>query len=285
MNMHSFVVVEFLLALSFSSIFTPNCVYFDNFYSENVSTVTLAPFEFLPTTDYNRNIGIFWFYICNSEYLFLASWRSSPAVSVVVKVNVKRSPAPKTLYRNSVVNFFPIIKLVYDIETNPGPGKFRNERRRNKNNIKIAHLNVRSLKNREHFIQVKDNVISNFDIFTISETWLDNSVSNLEIEIPGYDIFRVDRQDKRGGSVCAYVRQSFKTVILNEISGISDTGLHQLWIKIQVQNLKSFLVCTAYRTPTTPVASLYNHLGTCLTSAFLLNKPIYILGDLNCNLL
>ena len=52
------------------------------------------------------------------------------------------------------------------------------------NNIKIAHLSVRSLKNREHLIQVKDTVTSNnFDVFTIPETWLDDTVSDLEVEI------------------------------------------------------------------------------------------------------
>ena len=29
-------------------------------------------------------------------------------------------------------------------------------------------------------------------IFTISESWLDATVSDLEIEIPGYNIYRVD---------------------------------------------------------------------------------------------
>ena len=84
----------------------------------------------------------------------------------------------------------------------------------NNNNIKIAHLNVRSLKNRGHFVQVKDIVTShNFDVFTISETLLDHTVSNLEIEIPGYDIYRIDRQGKRSRGVCAYVRQIFKTEV------------------------------------------------------------------------
>lgn len=50
--------------------------------------------------------------------------------------------------------------------------------------IQIAHLSVRSLRNSEHFIQVKDTVTSNnSDVFTISETCLDHTVSNLEVEI------------------------------------------------------------------------------------------------------
>ena len=42
--------------------------------------------------------------------------------------------------------------------------------------VKIAHLNIRLLKCCEHRVLVKEGVLENkFDIFTISETWLNNS--------------------------------------------------------------------------------------------------------------
>ena len=179
-------------------------------------------------------------------------------------------------------------QLQHDVEVNPGPGQTTSQgiKPSEKNNVKIAHLNVRSLKQRDHFIQVKDTVQTNdFDVFTISETWLNCSVSDLEIEIPGYDVFRVDRQDKRGGGVCIYARHGFKTEVLHDISGISETGLHQLWIKIQVRNLKSFLVCTTYRPPNVPITCINTDLSISLVAALLYNKPVYILDDLNCNLL
>ena len=99
----------------------------------------------------------------------------------------------------------------------------------------------------------------------------------------GQFTFRIDRQNKRGGGVCACVRQTFKSEVLNEISGISDNRLHQLWVKIQVRNLKLFLVCTTHRPPRTPTTSL--DLGASLICASLLKKPIYLLRDMNCNLL
>jgi hypothetical protein len=53
---------------------------------------------------------------------------------------------------------------------------------------------------------LKETVLKNkFDVFNISETWLNNSVTNLELEIPGYEIFRVDRSNKDGSGVCVYV--------------------------------------------------------------------------------
>ena len=221
---------------------------------------------------------------------FLQHGREICITNTTIKAlpKVKRSPRPTALYSNSVVIFYPIIKLQHDIEVNPGPGSTTTQGTKTwkKNNVKIAHLNVRSLKQRDHFFQVKDTVQRNdFDVFTISETWLNCSVSDLEIEIPGYNVFRVDRQDKRGGGVCIYARQGFKTEVLHVISGISQTGLHQLWIKLQVRNFKSFLVCTTYHPPNVHTICFNTDLSSSLVAALLYNKPVYILGDLNCNLL
>lgn len=73
-------------------------------------------------------------------------------------------------------------------------------------NIKISHLNVRSLKFRENFILIKVTIQSNgFDIFTISETWLDSSVPDAFVYTPGYTIFRQGRgPHKAGGGLCVY---------------------------------------------------------------------------------
>ena len=79
-------------------------------------------------------------------------------------------------------------------------------------NIKVGHLNIRSLKNREHYILIRELVIEkDFDIFTISETWLNKTVTDVEVEIPGYMIYRLDRDKKLGGGVCAFVKEGYKT--------------------------------------------------------------------------
>ena len=175
---------------------------------------------------------------------------------------------------------------MHDIEVDPGPNNYTVGTQKKTNNVKNAHLNVRSLKRREHFILVKESILANkFDVFTISETWLNNTVSDLELEIPGYSLHRLDRQTKKGGGVCVYVLQSYKTEVLGEISYISSTDFHQLWIKIQVRNLKSIIICTTYRPPDTPVSCFNTDLTPSLITASLLDKTIYILGDLNCNLL
>ena len=57
-------------------------------------------------------------------------------------------------------------------------------------NVSLAHLNVRSMKNRTNFIQVSELVAENdWDIFTASETWLNSTVNNADVNISGYKLF------------------------------------------------------------------------------------------------
>ena len=121
-------------------------------------------------------------------------WRTK---GLFVIAKVRRTQRACALYCNSTSTFRPLLRLIFDIELNPGPhGSFNcsvKANTRNINNVKIAHLNVRSLKCLDHFLLVKETILSNkFDVFTISEAWLDASVSDLKIEVPGYYIYRVD---------------------------------------------------------------------------------------------
>ena len=110
---------------------------------------------------------------------------------------IRRTQRACALYCDSTLTFQLLLKLIFNIELNPGPnGSFNcsvKANTRNINNVKIAHLNVRLLKCWDHFLLFKETILSNkLDMFTISESWLDASVSDLEIEVPGYNIYRVD---------------------------------------------------------------------------------------------
>ena len=64
---------------------------------------------------------------------------------------------------------------------------------------------------------------------------------------------------------------------------ISDGNFHQLWLNVQVKKSKPILLCVAYRPDGTPLSFFEDTLKPVYTQALLLNKPIIILGDLNCN--
>ena len=54
---------------------------------------------------------------------------------------------------------------------------------------------------------------------------------------------------------------------------------------IQINKYKSFFVCTAYRPPDCPLDCFDQELSESFISALTLGKDIFILGDLNCNVL
>ena len=117
-----------------------------------------------------------------------------------------------------------------------------------KSKVTVAHLNVRSLKTREYLIQVRNLMDEKkYAILAISESWLNSSVKNAEVEIDGYSLSRLDRprimKNEFGGGVFAYIRKTLKSKVLKDLSGISDTGFHQLWMQVQHKTLKSFLLC------------------------------------------
>ena len=115
-------------------------------------------------------------------------------------------------------------------------GKAQNISKKNfKLKVAIAHLNVRFLRSRENFYLVSDTITANsFDIFTISETWLDSSTSDADIQVPGYALIRQDCGiQKAGGGLCIYIKDCYKASMV--ASSISDHNFQQLWLKLQLK--------------------------------------------------
>ena len=73
--------------------------------------------------------------------------------------------------------------------------------------------------------------------------------------------------------------------MLKELSYISTSDFHQLWLKIQVRQHKSFIVCVAYRPPDSQVSCIRKELKPRCIEALLMDKQVMIMGDLTCNLL
>ncbi len=72
----------------------------------------------------------------------------------------------------------------------------------------------------------------------MSETWLNSTVTNGEIAIDDYKIYRLDRLHKKGGEVCVFVKKVLKVVILNELTYTSESNFQQLWISFKIRKLR-----------------------------------------------
>ena len=60
--------------------------------------------------------------------------------------------------------------------------------------------------------------------------------------------------------MCAYVKSTLKVKVLKDLTDISESGLHQVWIQVQNKKLRSLLVCVVYRPPEIGTVCLENEL-------------------------
>ena len=87
-----------------------------------------------------------------------------------------------------------VLRIVFssDVELNPGPF------------FKFGHLNARSLNAADKFEEISLLVRGNeFDVFAVTETWLNDRVSSDCLQIAGYNpIIRLHRHDRMGWWSC-----------------------------------------------------------------------------------
>ena len=116
------------------------------------------------------------------------------------------------------------------------------------------------------------------DVLAINETWLNPTISDNDVYIPGYDIIRRDRAFKSAdgktyGGVCFYVHSSVNFIQRKDMS-IDD--LENQCTQIQKPNSKPFSLRPGI-------------LMNLITLKLLLmidaeNVDCYLLGDLNCDI-
>ena len=163
--------------------------------------------------------------------------------------------------------------------------KLQSTEHHQKPKIKIGHLNIRWLKNRDHLLQLRILVRDNdFNIFSVSETWLKSTVINAEVEIMGYKLSRQDRPKKGGGGVCVYTKALLKVKVLKDLSSVSATVFTNCGYRSNI-NMKSILLCATYKPPECPIISFTDDFSDNYMKALSFGKDVFILGDLNCNLL
>ena len=115
------------------------------------------------------------------------------------------------------------------------------------------------------------------DIILVSKSWLKPEVSDRAVELPGYNIYRNDRQYARGGGVAAYVKSQFQTSILH----CSDTSRaarpEHLFLDVCV-NGTHVLVGVCYRAPGLGYLAEFEHVLLDLMARY---SHVIVMGDFN----
>jgi hypothetical protein len=169
-----------------------------------------------------------------------------------------------------------------DVHPNPGPTY-------ESKSISICHANVQSLflksetYKRRKIDEIEKILVNDqhFDIICLSETWLNDQITDDQVDINDYKIHRKDRSDHRACGAGMYVTLSIPHRRAKELE-FPHTDL--LWVELRL-NHKKILVGSCYRPPgqtQEEVASFMSDLEDSLELAFQ-QKPesVFLLGDLN----
>ncbi len=101
-----------------------------------------------------------------------------------------------------------------------------------KGNLSIIHFNSRSLncnisKIKDYFNQFKEN----FTIIAVSETWIKNEELD-ELQIEGYDLYNINKRNKKGGGVAFYINSSLRCKVVDNMTVVVDNIIELITVEI-----------------------------------------------------
>ena len=99
-------------------------------------------------------------------------------------------------------------------------------------------------------------------IIAITETWLNETVFDDEINIAGFTVLRQDRQVRRGGGCAVYIADGVK---FRRRADLEESVFEVLWLEIKIHNSIYVSGC-AYRPPNFSESEFFNYLDDVITS-------------------
>lgn len=113
--------------------------------------------------------------------------------------------------------------------------------------ITILYTNIQSLTSKLDLFTARVNSRQP-TLIIVTETWLKPNIPDSMINLPGYDLYRDDRINKRSGGVAIYAAK--QTNLMNTKLNINYNKKYDdsecLWLDITIGNNK-FLLCRIYR--------------------------------------
>ena len=147
-----------------------------------------------------------------------------------------------------------------------------------KNNLKIAHLNV-------HCLEPKTDQIQHYlckydiDILALSETFLNDNITDSHVSIDGYKLFRKDRVDRIGGGVAFYVRNGIE---VTPEDTLNNSQIEALFLSLKCPTRSPFIICCMYRPPNSS-SVYYDQMLELIDASLNITEDIILMGDLNFN--
>ena len=148
-----------------------------------------------------------------------------------------------------------------------------------KKGFKMTFLNIVSLP--KNINEIRHSMTNkHIDLIAFNETRLDSGINDRMVHINNYDLIRKDRS-RNGGGVCIFLRNSINYKIRHDLIL---PELECVCIEVTKPQSRPFLVSTVYRPPIAP-PEFFDNLEKLIKAIDDENKEMYILGDLNCDML
>ena len=170
-----------------------------------------------------------------------------------------------------------------------GPDNFQRQSVKEKIQVKAAgellcfYINARKLLNKFDDFEAWIHDIDP-DIVGVTESWATPSISDSELTLQGYDLFRQDRPVAReGGGVLLYVKHRLRAVQCELTSKFPE----QVWCYFQDTKKTKCYVGVCYRTPTVSIYGSENHdlLQSLINELGVTKKHFMLMGDFNYRIL
>ena len=148
----------------------------------------------------------------------------------------------------------------------------------NKRGLHLIHLNINSLLSKIDELRAIAKK-SRAAVIGITESKLDESVTDEEINIDGYELIRSDR-NRHGGGVACYIRND---ISFNPRDNFS-SEVENIFLDMLLPKTKPILIGILYRPP--DQSKFLDKLSTAISETDNFDaQEVYILGDLNINLI
>ncbi len=163
--------------------------------------------------------------------------------------------------KNNNLHLLLNILLSGDVATNPGPCKDQH--------LRCLSFNAQSIRSKikspdgtftSNLKSFQDLVYAErLDMIMVTETWLNNNITNNEILPKGYHVIRKDRDaDKRGGGVLMALREDIAYNRINSRNNSPNWSarIEIIALELNLLNSKKSLVCAYYRPPSCDLEEL-----------------------------
>lgn len=148
--------------------------------------------------------------------------------------------------------------------------------------LHIGYLNINNARNKkEEIATILDNNGTNFHVFCFAESRLSPCISDVDMNMLGYQIIRLDPSQPKSTGLLLYVASSLKC---KRLTTLECYDVESLWLEISLKNSKPLIVGFVYRNPA-ETSDWQDRFNTLMDEVTLLSLDITIFGDFNIDLM